>query len=92
MLAAVVSSQLAKRALRRVLDEVEDRPVMAADVLARITSHLILVLGVVVSLEGLGFSLGPVGSLLLIVVVVAILAARTGRVARSVGDGVVVGA
>jgi small-conductance mechanosensitive channel len=76
LIAGVVLGQLAKRALRRILDNIEGMPVMAADIIARIVGYLILLLGLVVALEALGFSLGPVGSIILLIVIVVILAAK----------------
>jgi small-conductance mechanosensitive channel len=76
IVAGVVLGLLAKRALRRVLGEVDEMPVMAGDVISRIVGYLIMLLGIVVGMEALGFSLGPVGGLLVIIVIVIVLAAK----------------
>jgi small conductance mechanosensitive channel len=76
VVAGIVLGQLAKRAVRRATRDVEGMPEMASDIIARLVGYLILILGLVVALEALGFSLGPVGSLLIIVVIAVALAAR----------------
>lgn len=79
-LAALVSSvfiaQIVKRILRRVLTDIDGMPELAGDVIARIISYGIMLLGAVVALEALGFSVGPVGSLLLIVTIVLLISAK----------------
>ena len=76
IIAAVILAQIAKRVLRRVLGDVEGLPEMAGEVIARVVGYFILVLGIVMGMEALGFSLGPVGSILLLVVIVVVLAAK----------------
>lgn len=76
LVAGVILGQITKRALRRVFAKIEGMPVMAGEIIARIVGYLILLLGLVVALEALGFSLGPVGSILLLIVIVVILAAK----------------
>ncbi len=76
LVAGVVVGQVAKRTLRRVFRDIEGMPVMAGDVIARIVGYVAVVLGLVVALEALGFSLGPVGSIILVAIIVVILAAK----------------
>ena len=73
---SVVLAQLTKRAMRRVLSDIDGMPVLSGDVIARMVSYTIILLGVVIALEALGFSLGPVGAILLVVIVVVVLSAR----------------
>lgn len=75
LVGGVVLGQLAKRAVRRLLD-IDGLPDMAGDIIARIVGYVILLLGVVVGLEALGFSLGPVGSIIILVVVALVFAAK----------------
>jgi len=86
--ASVLLSQFAKRALRRVLNDIEGMPVLAGDVIARIVSYLILTLGVVLALEALGFSFGLVGSVLLLVIVLVVLAAKP--LLQDLGAGLII--
>ncbi|MFV2039326.1 MAG: mechanosensitive ion channel family protein [Acidimicrobiales bacterium] len=88
IVAAVVLSIIAKRALRRVLNKVDGLPVLAGDVIARIVSYTILLLGLVLALEALGFSLGPVGSLFVIVIVMIVVAARP--LIQDLGAGLII--
>lgn len=74
--AGVVLSQIAKRALRRVFRDIEGMPMMAGDIIARIVGYVILLIGFVIALEALGFSLGPLGSLVVVLVIALVLAAK----------------
>ena len=58
---------ITKRSLRRLFNSIDGMPVLAGDVIARIVGYGIVTLGLVLAFEALGFSLGPVGSLLLVV-------------------------
>ena len=75
LVSGVVLGQLAKRALRRLLD-IDGLPEMAGDLIARIVGYVIGFLGLVVAIEALGFSLGPVGSIIILVVVGLVFAAK----------------
>lgn len=74
--AGVVLGQIAKRALRRVFRDIEGMPMMAGDIIARIVGYVILLIGFVIALEALGFSLGPLGSLVVVLVIALVLAAK----------------
>ena len=47
LIVALLLSRLAKRTLRRVLDDVESMPESGGEIIARIVSYVILTLGVV---------------------------------------------
>lgn len=81
-------AEVTKRTLRRVLDDLEGMPVQAADVIARIVSYMILLFGLVVAMEALGFSLGPVASILLIVVITVVVAAKP--LLQDLGAGLII--
>ena len=74
--AAVVLSRIAKRSLHRLLDGVDGLPDEASDLIARIVGYLIVSFGLVLALEALGFSLGLVGTLFLVVIIGLVLAAK----------------
>ncbi len=74
--ASVFISQIVKRTLRPFLTGIDGMPELAGDVIARIVGYTIVLFGVVIALEALGFSLGPVGSLLVIVTVVLLISAK----------------
>ena len=76
VVAGVVLAQLVKRTIRRVLGDIDGLPDMAGDIVARVTGYVILLLGLVVALEALGFSLGPVGSIIILVAIAVVLAAK----------------
>ncbi len=69
-------SRLAKRGIVRVLGRVDGFPADAARIIARVVGYVIVLLGTVVALEALGFSLGPLGGLLLVLIVIAALSAK----------------
>ena len=73
---AAVLSRLTKRALRRFFRGLDGMPSGAADMIARSSSYLIALIGVFVAIEALGFSLGPLGSLLILSLIVIFLAAK----------------
>ena len=75
LIAGVVLGQVAKRTLRRLLD-IEGLPDMAGDLISRIVGYIIGFLGLVVAIEALGFSLGPVGSIIILVAVGLVFAAK----------------
>jgi small conductance mechanosensitive channel len=76
LVASLVLSRLAKRALRRVFAGIEGMPELAGDVITRIVGYVILTFGLVLALEAVGFSLGLVGTLLLLAIVGLVLAAK----------------
>jgi small-conductance mechanosensitive channel len=88
VVAAFVLSQVAKRALRRVFDGIDGMPLLSGDVIARIISYTILTFGLVLALEALGFSFGLVGSVLLLVIVLVVLAARP--LLQDLGAGLII--
>jgi len=88
IVAGFVLSQVAKRTLRKVLDGVDGMPLLAGDVIARIVSYVILTLGLVVGLEAIGFSFGLVGSVLLLVIVLVVLAAKP--LLQDLGAGLII--
>ncbi|MCP3910077.1 MAG: mechanosensitive ion channel family protein [Actinomycetia bacterium] len=85
---AILISQITKRAMRRVLDDLDGVPVMAGNVIARIVSYIILTMGLVVALEALGFSSGLVGSMLLLVIIVVVFAAKP--LLQDLGAGLII--
>jgi small-conductance mechanosensitive channel len=87
VVAGVVLGQLTRRALRRAAGRLEGLPIMAGEILSRIVGYFIAVLGLVVGLEALGFSLGPVGSLIILVVIGVVLAARP--LIQDLGSGLI---
>ncbi len=103
IVAAIVLGHITKRSLRRLLRDVDGIPVMAGDIIARIVQYVIMTLGLVLALEALGFSFGLVGSMILLVMVLVVLAARpllqdlgAGMIIQvrrpfSVGDQIVIG-
>lgn len=85
---AVVLAYLAKRALRRILNDIDGMPILAGDVIARIVSYVILTFGAVFALEALGFSFGLLGSMLLLLIVMVVLAARP--LLQDLGAGLII--
>ncbi len=85
---SVLLSWVAKRALRRILNDIEGMPLLAGDVIARIVSYAILTLGLVAALEALGFSFGLFGSVLILVIVLVVLAARP--LLQDLGAGLII--
>jgi len=88
LVAGMVLAYLAKRALRRVLNGIDNMPILAGDVIARIVSYAILTLAVSVALEALGVSFGLIGSVLLLIVVLVVLAARP--LLQDLGAGLII--
>lgn len=84
----VVLAYIAKRALRRALSGIDNMPVLAGDVIARIVAYAILTLAVSVALEALGVSFGLIGSVLLLVIVLVVLAARP--LLQDLGAGLII--
>jgi small-conductance mechanosensitive channel len=68
LVSSVLLSWITKRVLRRVMNDIDGMPVLAADVIARIVSYVILTLGVVMALEALGFSFGLLGSVFMLLI------------------------
>ena len=62
-------------------------PVLAGDVIARIVGYAIVTLGFVLAFEALGFSLGPMGSLLIIVIVLGAGSAYAGSSLAAASSG-----
>lgn len=87
IVAGLVLGQLARRAIRRAAETVDGLPEMAGDIVSRIVGYVIGVLGLVVGLEAMGFSLGPVGSLIILVVIGVVLAARP--LIQDLGSGLI---
>ena len=71
-----VVAGIAKRALRRFFRGVEGLPEDTGRIIARLTGYVIVLIGLMVALEMLGFAWGPLGGLLLLVLVVVVLAAK----------------
>jgi small conductance mechanosensitive channel len=88
LVSSIILSIVAKRALRRILNGIDDMPVLAGDVVAKIVSYVIMTFGVVFALEALGFSLGLLGSLLLLLIVLVALAARP--LLQDLGAGLII--
>jgi small conductance mechanosensitive channel len=88
VLAGVLLSFVAKKALRRVLNGIDGMPLLAGDVIARIVSYVILTLGAVVALEALGISFGLLGSALLLLIVLVVLAAKP--LLQDLGAGLII--
>jgi len=89
---AIVSSILlalvAKRLVRRILNDIEGMPLLAADVIARIVSYVIITFGIVMALEALGFSFGLVGSVFLLLIILVVLAAKP--LLQDLGAGLII--
>ncbi|MGI9623014.1 MAG: mechanosensitive ion channel family protein [Acidimicrobiales bacterium] len=85
---AFILAWITKRALRRMFHSIDGMPVLAGDVIARMVGYGIVTLGIVLAFEALGFSLGPVGALLLVVIVLVILAARP--LLQDLGAGLII--
>lgn len=88
LVSSVILAMVAKRALRRVLNGIDDMPVLAGDVVAKIASYVIMTFGLVLALEALGFSLGLLGSLLLLLILLVALAARP--LLQDLGAGLII--
>jgi len=88
LLSSILLAYVAKRVLRRVLNDIDGMPVLAGDVIARIVSYVILTLGVVMALEALGFSFGLVGSVFLLLIILVVLAAKP--LLQDLGAGLII--
>lgn len=88
IVSSIVLAMTVKRALRRILNGIDDMPVLAGDVVAKIASYVIMTFGVVFALEALGFSLGLLGSLLLLLIASVVLAARP--LLQDLGAGLII--
>ncbi len=88
LVSSIILAMVAKRALRRVLNGIDDMPVLAGDVVAKIASYVIMTFGLVFALEALGFSLGLLGSLLLLLILLVALAARP--LLQDLGAGLII--
>lgn len=84
----IVLAYLAKRGLRRVLNGIDNMPILAGDVIARIVGYAIFTLAISVALEAIGVSFGLIGSVLLLVVVMVVLAARP--LLQDLGAGLII--
>ncbi len=71
-----VLSRLAKRALLRFFRGLDGMPSGAAVMMARLVGYLIALTGLFVAIEALGFSWGPLGSLLILSLIVIFFAAK----------------
>ncbi|MGI9646683.1 MAG: mechanosensitive ion channel family protein, partial [Ilumatobacteraceae bacterium] len=76
LVAGFVLASITKRALRRFFRNVEGLPEDTGNIIARLTGYVIVLIGLMVALEILGFSWGPLGGLLLLVLIVVVLAAK----------------
>lgn len=88
LVSSIILAMVAKRAIRRVLNQIDNMPILAGDVVAKIASYVIITFGVVFALEALGFSLGLLGSLLLLLIVLVALAARP--LLQDLGAGLII--
>jgi small conductance mechanosensitive channel len=88
IVASIVLAMVVKSAMRRILNGIDDVPVLAGDVVAKIASYVIMTFGVVFALEALGFSLGLLGSLLLLLIVLVVLAAKP--LLQDLGAGLII--
>jgi small conductance mechanosensitive channel len=88
LVSGIVLAYVTKRALRRILNGIDGMPLLAGDVIARIVSYVILTFGVVFALEALGFSFGLLGSMLLMVVLLVVLAAKP--LLQDLGAGLII--
>ncbi len=71
-----ILSRLTKQALLRFFRSVDGVPDDTGRMVARITGYGVFLIGLFVALESLGFSLGPLGSLLILALVVLFFAAK----------------
>ncbi len=71
-----ILSRMAKRALLRFFRSVDAVPDDTGRLVARITGYLVFLIGLFVAIESLGFSWGPLGSLLLLALIVLFFTAR----------------
>ena len=88
LVSSVLLSWITKRVLRRVMNDIDGMPVLAADVIARIVSYVILTLGVVMALEALGFSFGLFGSVFMLLIILVVLAAKP--LLQDLGAGLII--
>jgi small conductance mechanosensitive channel len=88
LVSSVLLAYVAKRSLRRILNDIDGMPVLAGDVIARIVSYVILTFGVVIALEALGFSFGLVGSVFLLFIILIVLAAKP--LLQDLGAGLII--
>jgi small-conductance mechanosensitive channel len=76
LVAGFALSRIAKRALLRVFSGIDGMPTDAGVMIARFTGYVIALIGLFVAIEALGFSWGPLGSLLILTLIVVFLAAK----------------
>lgn len=88
LVASVILSRIAKRGLRRLFDGIDGMPEQAGSIISRGVGYIILTFGLVLALEALGFSLGPVGTLLLLVFIGLLLAAKP--LLQDLGAGLII--
>jgi len=88
IVATFLLAHVVKRWLRRLLNRREEVPALAGDMIAKIVGYFIIALGLVLALEALGFSLGPLGSLLLLAMLAAVIAAQP--LLRDLGAGLII--
>jgi len=82
-----ILSRLTKRALLRFFRGVDGLPIDAGVLIARFTGYVIILTGLFVALEALGFSWGPLGAFLILALVVVFFAAKP--VLEDLGAGLV---
>ena len=88
LVSSVLLALVAKRLVRRILNDIEGMPLLAADVIARIVSYVIITFGIVMALEALGFSFGLVGSVFLLLIILVVLAAKP--LLQDLGAGLII--
>ena len=88
LVSSVLLALVAKRLMRRILNDIEGMPLLAADVIARIVSYVIITFGIVMALEALGFSFGLVGSVFLLLIILVVLAAKP--LLQDLGAGLII--
>ena len=88
LVSSVLLALVAKRLMRRILNDIEGMPLLAADVIARIVSSVIITFGIVMALEALGFSFGLVGSVFLLLIILVVLAAKP--LLQDLGAGLII--
>jgi small conductance mechanosensitive channel len=76
LIAGFILSRVAKRTLLRVFGNLDGMPVGAGAMIARFTGYFIALIGLFVAVESLGFSWGPLGSLLILILIVLFFAAK----------------
>lgn len=82
-----ILSRVAKRGLIRFFRDMDGVPVDTGVMIARIVGYVILLIGLMVGLEALGFSWGPLGGLLILALIVLVFTAKP--MLEDLGSGLV---